>query len=623
MIFFYFRYYTIVGTRTIRGNSDYHVAVTSHNLPNEVDIRVGVKGSDESNVKSVDFFKTVTVAPGETKLVEIPIGPIFDGKFKLYADGIRGIEFKNETDLEFNTKEYSLFIQTDKAVYKPGDLIRFRVIFLDGNLKTPQLKKPIQVYITDAGQNRIKQFSNITLTKGVFSNELQLSTDPVLGKWNLVIDVDGTTENKNFDVEEYVLPKFEVIVKPERHSTFKDGKITASIETKYTYGKPVKGEVTISAYPTLYVGSLQPFERQIISRKVMPIDGRVTVDFNIKDELKLADESERDVIIEAVVEEALTGRKQNSSGKVTLHKNKYNVEIKGENTYKPGLPYAAYASVTYHDGSPVRDKTKKVFVNIESQEDYYYWRNPESENKEETKFTEDRELELDDNGQAKIKFSPPEGNFSRFRIQAKYQDVSYDYFYIRKDDSKVEEYIQVRVVTDAPKLNKEVTVEVRSTKELKSITYQVIGRGDVLVSQTVDVPNAKIVSFRFLSTFLMVPTAKIHAYYVSSETGQIISDTTEITFPSNFQNPLKIDLSKTQAQPGEDVDLTITTNPNSYVGLLGVDQSVLLLKGGNDLDRNAIFDSLKKYDEQSYSYSPWRGKRQVYSYQFPAFFVSI
>lgn len=537
---------------------------------------------------------------------------------------MRGIEFKNETELEYNTKEYSLFLQMDKAIYKPGDLMRFRVIFLDGNLKTPRLNKAIQVYITDAGQNRIKQFSNITLTKGVFSNELQLSTDPVLGKWNLVVDVDGKTENKNFDVEEYVLPKFEVIVKPERHSTFKDGKITASIETKYTYGKPVKGEVTISAYPTLYVGSLQPFERQIISRKVMPIDGRVTVDFNIKDELKLADESERDVIIEAVVEEALTGRKQNSSGKVTLHKNKYNVEITGDSSYKPGLPYAAYAKVTYHDGSPVRDKSKKVYVNIESEQDYYYWRGTESESdkQEETKFTEDRELDLDDNGQAKIKFSPPAGNFTRFRIKAKYQDVSYDYFYIRKDESKVEEYIQVQIVTDAPKINKEVTVEVRASKEMKSLTYQVIGRGDVLVSQTVDVPNSKIISFRFLSSFSMVPTAKVHAYYVSVESGQIISDTTDITFPSNFQNPLKIDLSKQEAQPGEDIDLTITTKPNSYVGLLGVDQSVLLLKGGNDLDRNAIFDSLKSYDEQSYPYRPWRGKRQVYSYQFPAFFVS-
>lgn len=38
-----------------------------------------------------------------------------------------------------------------------------------------------------------------------------------------------------------------------------------------------------------------------------------------------------------------------------------------------------------------------------------------------------------------------------------------------------------------------------------------------------------------------------------------------------------------ETQPGNNVDITIRTKPNSYVGLLGVDQSVLLLRSGNDL----------------------------------------
>ena len=38
-----------------------------------------------------------------------------------------------------------------------------------------------------------------------------------------------------------------------------------------------------------------------------------------------------------------------------------------------------------------------------------------------------------------------------------------------------------------------------------------------------------------------------------------------------------------ETQPGNNVDITIRTKPNSYVGVLGVDQSVLLLRSGNDL----------------------------------------
>lgn len=35
--------------------------------------------------------------------------------------------------------------------------------------------------------------------------------------------------------------------------------------------------------------------------------------------------------------------------------------------------------------------------------------------------------------------------------------------------------------------------------------------------------------------------------------------------------------------PGDNVDIAISAKPNSYVGILGVDQRSLILKSGNDL----------------------------------------
>lgn len=51
-----------------------------------------------------------------------------------------------------------------------------------------------------------------------------------------------------------------------------------------------------------------------------------------------------------------------------------------------------------------------------------------------------------------------------------------------------------------------------------------------------------------------------------------------------------------QGKPGEQVSITVSTKPNSYVGLLGVDQSVLLLKKGNDLEKSAVFEELGKFN---------------------------
>lgn len=46
------------------------------------------------------------------------------------------------------------------------------------------------------------------------------------------------------------------------------------------------------------------------------------------------------------------------------------------------------------------------------------------------------------------------------------------------------------------------------------------------------------------------------------------------------------------------MDITVICKPNSYVGLLGVDQSVLLLRKGNDLDRTQIFNELAEYSKK-------------------------
>lgn len=42
-------------------------------------------------------------------------------------------------------------------------------------------------------------------------------------------------------------------------------------------------------------------------------------------------------------------------------------------------------------------------------------------------------------------------------------------------------------------------------------------------------------------------------------------------------------IDKTSVEPGDSVSFKVTADPDSYVGLLAVDQSVLLLKSGNDI----------------------------------------
>lgn len=116
---------------------------------------------------------------------------------------------------------------------------------------------------------------------------------------------------------------------------------------RYSYGKKVKGDATVTVYPTIFSGVIQPIFQNPV-RKVLPIEGALTVNFDIEKELQLSDEYERTVIVDVRIEEALTGRIQNNSVEVQLHKYDYKVEIvKTADYYKPGLKYVAYVRI-YH-----------------------------------------------------------------------------------------------------------------------------------------------------------------------------------------------------------------------------------------------------------------------------------
>lgn len=50
------------------------------------------------------------------------------------------MNFYNTTRLNHERNKGNVFVQTDKGAYRPGDLVRFRVIFLDHTLRPIQFE---------------------------------------------------------------------------------------------------------------------------------------------------------------------------------------------------------------------------------------------------------------------------------------------------------------------------------------------------------------------------------------------------------------------------------------------------------------------------------------------------
>lgn len=85
-------------------------------------------------------------------------------------------------------------------------------------------------------------------------------------------------------------------------------------------------------------------------------------------------------------------------------------------------------------------------------------------------------------------------------------------------------------------MNQDVEIEVVSTDPMKYVSYQVLGRGDVILAATVPVPGlANSVSFRFLATYAMAPTAHVIVQYVLDD-GEVVADALDIQLDGVLQN---------------------------------------------------------------------------------------
>lgn len=137
--------YTVVAPIKLRPNADYHVSLSVYDLQNPVEVDVTVSGPSEGGLFNT-ASKTVVVNPGETRILNLEIGEWSKGNYKLIVEGKGGFEFKNETSLEYQQKSYSVFIQTDKAIYKPGQLVQFRAIVVNPSLR-PTVTGAIDIYV--------------------------------------------------------------------------------------------------------------------------------------------------------------------------------------------------------------------------------------------------------------------------------------------------------------------------------------------------------------------------------------------------------------------------------------------------------------------------------------------
>lgn len=116
--------------------------------------------------------------------------------------------------------KYDVFIQTDKAIYKQGDKVQFRVLVINKNLK-PFKFKSMKITINDGENTEILNRNYHFSDSGFIEDWLQLNESHGQGKWKIQAAVDESSQKiHSFEVNDYLLTDYEVSVVPEAKQVF-------------------------------------------------------------------------------------------------------------------------------------------------------------------------------------------------------------------------------------------------------------------------------------------------------------------------------------------------------------------------------------------------------------------
>uniref|UniRef100_A0A8C5VFV0 CD109 molecule n=1 Tax=Microcebus murinus TaxID=30608 RepID=A0A8C5VFV0_MICMU len=453
----------------------------------------------------------------------------------------------------------------------------------------------------DPKSNLIQQWLSQQSDLGVVSKTFQLSSHPILGDWSIQVQVNDQTYYQSFQVSEYVLPKFEVALQTPLYCSMNSKNLNGTVTAKYTYGKPVKGDVTLTFLPLSFWGV-----KKNITKK-FKINGSANFSFNDEEMKNVMDFSNGlsehmdmstpgPVEILATVTESLTGISRNASSNVFFKEHDYIIEFFDYATVlKPSLNFTATVKVTRSDGNPLtlEERRNNVVVTVTQRNYTDHWsrwdrRNQQMGPVQVVNYT------VPQNGVFKVEF-PILQDSSELQLKADFLDSTGSMAVHGMFTSASKTYIQLKTRDENIQVGSPFELVVSGNKQWKELSYMVVSRG-----QLVAVGKQNSTTFSLTPENSWAPKACIIVYYVE-DNGEIINDVLKIPVQLVFENKIKLFWSKTKAEPSEKVSLRISvTQPDSVVGIVAVDKSVNLMNASNDITMENVVHELEFYNTGYY-----------------------
>ncbi|KAM5140421.1 alpha-2-macroglobulin-like [Mantella aurantiaca] len=515
----------------------------------------------------------------------------------------------NSSKVLVKNRRSSLLIQTDKAVYKPGQTVNFRIVSINEDLQPKSTVFPV-VELQDPGRNRIGQWLNVSVSQGLAELSLPLSSEPPLGEYS--IRVKDTVHT--FTVEEYVLPKFEVSLQFPKVVMVESKQFPLHVCGRYTYGKPVQGNFSVSVCPK----RSRPWWRQDNDASInkcayfigkLDRSGCHILEVN-SEAFNLRSLDMGGVLRgEASITEIGTGIVLAATSQATVSNviNKVSF-VDADVSYKAGIPYNGVIRVVDAIDNPIPGINVYLTSNDPSINNTLV-----TDNEGHVSFT------LDTNGwegrksfKASTKLERSQG-FIRFGspIFGEARLVLKPFY------SKTKSFLKLHSLSKVLPCNGQQEVQVEyiiKHEELKNnidhldFYYMVISKGSIQDTGFLEINIKNKSEDLHGKATLKLPLSEGKSstlwalMYTILPDGDILADSANYKVQRCFKNKVSVGFSANEVLPGSDVSLQVQATPGSLCGLRVVDQSVVLMKPDKELTIDKVFDLFTSRQSRQYDH---------------------
>ncbi|XP_022096480.1 pregnancy zone protein-like [Acanthaster planci] len=627
--------YLAMAPKILCANSQERVFITFVNFSQPVDVQFAVMENDEVSLV-VTPLKVITTPCG---CVEIDLPPIDKPRMTvtlvMYAK--RTLMQCEEFEIVDSIKVYldacnsETFIETDKPIYKPGQHVQFRVLTLLSDLR-PDMSEVSKIWIESPSGIHMAQWLAVKTNDGLIDLSMPMSTDPPMGDWRIKVRHHDREFTQTFKVGEYVLPKFEVMIKGPDYVVVPGGEEEITVCGKYTHGQPVSGSIKLH----ISVSSNKNVAMDQFARNTN-IYGCHVFEVDLSElqwkQVGYINPHYTKLTIRAEFEEAATRTViEKTVDDIVISQRPFELKFSVPSTFKPGLPFSGMLLFNDPSGKPLAGETGEVIAQAGQPEDLL----------RKIVISNDRGIAF-----FTIPDVPQDADYISLQassLGSDPQSTSHTYGHVKAQFSPSKSFIHIDPVDERAEVDSYQTLTIRMTSQEPEyngvhLHTLMMARGNIILDVHSIIPPEEIDAFhrpgqygiypvktdemgmkeyahslhmlpsdipihilekgkvkttrrRFKVSYEMSPAVTVMAYYIRDD-GEVVADTVTIPVEEVFQNQVAVKFADLEKQPGQNTTVNIEAKPSSLCAYGVVDKSVHLLGGDNRITKEKVFKVLE------------------------------